>query len=59
MTVERFGKSALGRDKFHVVINELETKSQRRGYANWQKVRRYRSKILSARRTCSTESGTT
>ena len=24
MTVERFGKSALGRDKFHVVINELE-----------------------------------
>jgi Zinc carboxypeptidase len=41
MTVERFGKSALGRDKFHVVINELETKSQRRGFANWQKVRRY------------------
>jgi Zinc carboxypeptidase len=41
MTVERFGKSALGRDKFHVVINELETKSQRRGYSNWQKIRRY------------------
>jgi hypothetical protein len=41
MTVERFGKSALGRDKFHVVINELDTKSQRRDYANWQKVRRY------------------
>ncbi len=41
MTVERFGKSALGRDKFHVVINALDTKSQRRDYSNWQKVRRY------------------
>jgi hypothetical protein len=41
MTVERFGKSALGRDKFHVVINALDTKSQRRDYKNWQKVRRY------------------
>ena len=40
MTVERFGKSALGRDKFHVVINALDTKSQRRS-SNWQKVRRY------------------
>ena len=30
MTVERFGKSANGRDKFHFVINELDTKSQRR-----------------------------
>jgi hypothetical protein len=41
MTVERFGKSALGRDKFHVVINALDTKSQRRDYKNWQKLRRY------------------
>jgi hypothetical protein len=41
MTVERFGKSALGRDKFHVVINALDTKSQRRDYSNWQKVRRH------------------
>jgi Zinc carboxypeptidase len=41
MTVERFGKSALGRNKFHVVINALDTKSQRRDYKNWQKVRRY------------------
>jgi hypothetical protein len=41
MTVERFGKSANGRDKFHVVINALDTKSQRRDYKNWQKVRRY------------------
>jgi Zinc carboxypeptidase len=41
MTVERFGNSALGRDKFLVVINALDTKSQRRDYANWQKVRRY------------------
>ena len=41
MTVERFGKSALGRDKFHVVINALDTKSQRRDYSNWQKLRRY------------------
>jgi len=40
MTVERFGKSALGRDKFQVVINALDTKSQRRGYANWQRIRR-------------------
>ena len=41
MTVERFGKSANGRDKFHVVINEVDTKSQRRDYKNWQKIRRY------------------
>ena len=41
MTVERFGKSANGRDKFHVVINALDTKSQRRDFKNWQKVRRY------------------
>jgi hypothetical protein len=40
MTVERFGESALGRDKFLVVINELETKAQRRAYSNWQKIRR-------------------
>jgi hypothetical protein len=40
MTVQRFGKSALGRDKFLVVINELETKAQRRAYSNWQKIRR-------------------
>ena len=41
MTVERFGKSALGRDKFHVVINELGTRSQRRDYRNWQRIRRH------------------
>ena len=41
MTVERFGKSANGRDKFLVIINALDTKSQRRDYSNWQKVRRY------------------
>jgi hypothetical protein len=41
MTVERFGHSANGRDKFLVVINALDTKSQRRDYANWQRVRRY------------------
>ena len=40
MTVERFGRSALGRDKYLVVINELETKAQRKAYANWQKIRR-------------------
>jgi hypothetical protein len=40
MTVERFGHSALGRDKFLVVINELGTKSQRKSYSNWQKLRR-------------------
>src|ERR671910_2901841 len=41
MTVERFGKSANGRDKFVVVINALDTKSQRHDYKNWQKLRRY------------------
>jgi Zinc carboxypeptidase len=41
MSVQRFGSSALGREKFLVVINELGTKSQRRDYSNWQKVRRY------------------
>jgi Zinc carboxypeptidase len=41
MTVERFGHSALGRDKYLVVINALDTKSQRRDYSNWQKIRRY------------------
>ncbi|HET8651562.1 MAG TPA: M14 family zinc carboxypeptidase [Gaiellaceae bacterium] len=41
MTVERFGQSALGRDKYLVVINALDTKAQRRGYANWKKVRRF------------------
>lgn len=41
MTVERFGHSALGRDKFYVVINELGTKSQRRDDDNWSKLRRY------------------
>ncbi|MDP9490637.1 MAG: succinylglutamate desuccinylase/aspartoacylase family protein [Actinomycetota bacterium] len=41
MTVERFGTSALGRDKFLVIINALDTKSQRRDYSNWSKVRRH------------------
>jgi hypothetical protein len=40
MTVERFGTSALGRDKFLVVINELSTRQQRRDYRNWSKIRR-------------------
>ena len=41
MSVERFGNSALGRDKYLVVFNALATKQQRRAYANWQKVRRF------------------
>jgi hypothetical protein len=41
MKVERFGHSALGRDKYLVVINALDTKSQRRDYSNWQKIRRF------------------
>jgi Zinc carboxypeptidase len=41
MTLERFGKSALGRDKFLVVINALETRAQRRAYLNWLIVRHY------------------
>ena len=41
MTVEVNGQSALGRDKYLVTINALDTKSQRRDYSNWQKIRRY------------------
>ena len=39
MTVEVNGQSALGRDKYLVTINALDTKSQRRDYSNWQKIR--------------------
>jgi murein tripeptide amidase MpaA len=35
------GQSALGRDKYLVAINALDTKAQRRDYSNWQKIRRY------------------
>jgi Zinc carboxypeptidase len=41
MTVRRFGHSALGRDKFEVVINELSTKEQRKAFDNWEQIRRY------------------
>ncbi|HET9323000.1 MAG TPA: M14 family zinc carboxypeptidase [Gaiellaceae bacterium] len=41
MTVQRFGHSALGRDKYEVVINELGTKEQRKSFDNWEQVRRY------------------
>ena len=59
MTVERFGKSALGRDKFHVVINALDTKSQRRTTRTGRRSAATRSRILSAPRTCSPRSATT
>jgi hypothetical protein len=39
MSYEVIGKSALGRDLYGVVINELETWRQRRDYRNWQGVR--------------------
>jgi hypothetical protein len=35
------GQSALGREKYFVMINELGTKAQRRDYSNWQKIRGY------------------
>jgi hypothetical protein len=40
MEVEVIGRSALGRDMYGVVINELETRRQQRDYANWLSVRR-------------------
>jgi zinc carboxypeptidase len=39
MEFEVIGRSALGRELFGVVINELETRQQRRDYRNWQEVR--------------------
>ena len=40
MTVAVIGQSALGRDQFGVVINDLSTRKQRRNYANWRDVRK-------------------
>ena len=40
MTVEVIGKSALGRDMYGVVINDLSSRKQRRNYANWLDVRK-------------------
>jgi Zinc carboxypeptidase len=40
MRFEVIGRSALGREMFGVVINELETRKQRSDYRNWQEVRR-------------------
>jgi Zinc carboxypeptidase len=39
MDVDVIGESALGRDMYGVVINELETSQQRRDYARWRAVR--------------------
>ena len=41
MKVEVTGQSALGRNTYLVTINALETSEQRRGYSNWQRIRRY------------------
>jgi hypothetical protein len=41
MTYRVTGKSALGYDLYAVTINALDTKQQRRDFANWQKIRRY------------------
>jgi hypothetical protein len=40
MTVEVIGQSALGREQYGVVINDLGTRRQRRNYANWRDVRK-------------------
>ena len=40
MTVKVIGQSALGRDMYGVVINDLSTWRQRRNYANWRDVRK-------------------
>ncbi len=40
MTVDVIGQSALGRDQYGVVINDLSTRKQRRNYANWRDVRK-------------------
>jgi hypothetical protein len=40
MTYEVTGQSALGFDMYAVTLNALDTKAQRRDYANWQKIRR-------------------
>jgi hypothetical protein len=39
MRVQVIGKSALGRDMFGVVINRLDSRSERRSYRNWQAIR--------------------
>jgi hypothetical protein len=39
--VDVIGKSALGRDMYSVVVNELGTAKQRSDYANWQSVREF------------------
>ncbi|MGH2949410.1 MAG: M14 family zinc carboxypeptidase [Solirubrobacteraceae bacterium] len=39
MEADVIGRSALGRDMYGVVINELETRQQRRDYRNWLAVR--------------------
>jgi hypothetical protein len=41
MTVKVNGQSALGRDKYLVTINALDTKAQRRDYSNGQKIHRF------------------
>ncbi|HWM73824.1 MAG TPA: M14 family zinc carboxypeptidase, partial [Nocardioides sp.] len=40
MTFEVIGQSALGRNMYGVVINELRTRKQRSDYRNWQDVRK-------------------
>ncbi len=39
MEFEVIGSTATGREMFRVVINELETRQQRRAYRNWRDVR--------------------
>ena len=40
MSIDVIGPSANGRDMFLVTINDLDSKSQRKAFANWKKVRR-------------------
>ena len=40
MSIDVIGQSATGRDMFLVTINDLDSKYQRKAFANWKKVRR-------------------
>ena len=52
MSIDVIGPSANGRDMFLVTINDLDSKYQRKAFANWKKVRRHAlTKPAKAQRT--------
>ena len=52
MSIDVIGPSATGRDMFLVTINDLDSKYQRKAFANWKKVRRHAlTKPAKAQRT--------